>query len=47
MNDQISEQVWETSSFLLKKDHKLGNVTPLFSKVEDSDIQNHKKKFQC
>jgi len=31
---------------LIKKDHNIGDVMPLFSKVEESDIQNHKKKFQ-
>jgi len=47
MNNQISEQSWDSaSSFLIKKDHSIGNVTPLFSRVEESDIQNHKKKFQ-
>lgn len=47
MNSKISEQSWNlASSFSIKKDHNIGNVTPLFSKVEESDIQNHKKKFQ-
>jgi len=47
MNNQISEQLWDSASdLLIKKDHKIGNVSPLFSKVEESDIQNYKKKFQ-
>jgi len=47
MNSKISEQSWDlASSFLIKNDHNIGNVTPLFLKVEESDIQNHKKKFQ-
>ena len=47
MTNKISEQSWDsTSSLLIKKDHNIGNVTPLFSKVEESDIQNYKKKFQ-
>ncbi|MEX0656276.1 MAG: methionine--tRNA ligase [Nitrosopumilaceae archaeon] len=47
MNNKVSEQPWDlASSFLIKKDHKIGTVTPLFSKVEESDIQNHKRKFQ-
>jgi methionyl-tRNA synthetase len=47
MNNQISEQLWDSASdLLIKKDHKIGNVSPLFSKVEESDIQKHKKKFQ-
>jgi len=47
MNNKISDQSWDSaSSLLIKKDHNIGNVTPLFSKVEESDIQNYKKKFQ-
>jgi len=47
MNNQISKQPLDLASgFLVKNAHKLGNVTPLFSKVEESDIQNYKKKLQ-
>jgi len=35
----------EISSIIIKSGHKLGNISPLFSKVEEMDIEKHKKRL--
>ena len=46
MENKIGEQSWGSISELgVKPEHKIGNVSPLFSKIEDSDIQKHKQKL--
>lgn len=43
---EISKQSWNSiSEFGIKPNHKLGKVSPLFKKVEESDIKNHKAKL--
>jgi len=46
MKEKLSEKSWDSiSEFDLKPDHKLGAVSPLFKKVEESDIKKHKAKL--
>jgi len=46
MKEKLSEQSWDSiSEFDLKPNHKLGAVSPLFKKVEESDIKKHKAKL--
>ena len=46
MNEKLCEQSWDSiSEFDFKPDHKLGAVSPLFKKVEESDIKKHKAKL--
>jgi methionyl-tRNA synthetase len=47
IGEKITNRPWMTISDLtLKPFHKLGNVIPLFDKVEDTDIKKYKKKFE-
>ena len=46
MKGSISEETWDSiSDISIKPEHKIGEVSPLFSKVEDSDIQKHKQNL--
>ncbi len=46
MKEKLSEQSWDSiSEFDLKPNHTLGAVSPLFKKVEESDIKKHKAKL--
>ena len=46
MKEKLCEQSWDSiSEFDLKPNHKLGAVSPLFKKVEESDIKKHKAKL--
>ncbi len=46
MKNNISEQTWDSLSLLeIKAGHNIGAVSPLFAKVEDSDIEKHKQKL--
>jgi len=46
MKGNISEQLWGSiSDISIKPEHKIGEVSPLFAKVEDSDIQKHKQNL--
>ena len=46
MSSKISEQSWSSISELqIKQGHKLGTPSPLFDKVEESDIQKYKNKL--
>ena len=46
MEGNVSEQSWDSMSKLSIKDgHTLGIPSPLFVKVEESDIEKHKKKL--
>ena len=46
MKGNISEQLWDSiSDISIKPEHHIGEVSPLFSKVEDSDIQKHKQNL--
>lgn len=46
MKGNVSEQSWDSMSELSIKDgHTLGIPSPLFVKVEESDIEKHKKKL--
>jgi methionyl-tRNA synthetase len=45
-SSKIKEQTWDSLSELSIKDgHKIGTVSPLFAKVEDTDIEKHKEKL--
>ncbi|MCZ6582166.1 MAG: methionine--tRNA ligase [Thaumarchaeota archaeon] len=46
MKGSVSEQLWDSiSDISIKPEHKIGEVSPLFAKVEDSDIQKHKQNL--
>jgi len=46
LEEKISEQPWDSISDLsIKSGHKLGVVSPLFAKVEHSEIQTYKEKL--
>jgi len=46
MDGKVSEQKWDSMSELsIKEGHTLGTPTPLFEKVEESDIKKHKEKL--
>jgi len=46
LSEKITEQSWKSiSEVMVKPDHKIGSISPLFAKIEDSDIDNHKKKL--
>ncbi|MDE1828936.1 MAG: methionine--tRNA ligase [Thaumarchaeota archaeon] len=46
MQGKASEQKWESmSEILIEKGHALGEVSPLFKKVEPADIQAQKSKL--
>jgi len=46
LNGNVSTEMFgEISSITLKKGHKLGQVSPLFEKVEESVIEEQKSKL--
>jgi len=47
MKNDLVKQSWNSASeLLIKPNHKIGSISPLFSKVEENDIEQHKKKLQ-
>jgi len=46
LDGNVSEQSWDSiSEILIQPNHQLGTPSPLFAKVEESDIKNHKQKL--
>ena len=46
LEGNVSEQAWNSiSEISIKASHKLGTSSPLFTKVEESDIKNYKQKL--
>ena len=47
LNGSVADQSWEDAAdpHSIKPGHKIGRVEPLFKKIEDSDIENFKKKY--
>ena len=46
MSGNVSEQNWKSiSDITIKSEHNLGTPSPLFAKVESSDIEIHKEKL--
>jgi len=46
MNGNVSAKSWNSISGLeLKSGSKLGEITPIFARVEDEDIKKRKEKF--
>ena len=46
LDGNVSDQSWDSiSEISIKSGHGLGGPSPLFSKVESSDIQTHKEKL--
>ena len=46
LDGNVSEQSWDSiSEISIQADHQLGTPSPLFAKVEESDIKNHKQKL--
>ena len=46
LEGNVSEQRWDSiSEISIQSGHDLGTPTPLFNRVEESDIKNHKEKL--
>ncbi len=46
MNDKVSQRKWESISKLeVESNHLIGSPSPLFAKVEQSEIEDHKKRL--
>ncbi|KAG2477199.1 MAG: hypothetical protein NPMRth3_2640001 [Nitrosopumilales archaeon] len=46
LDGNVSEQSWDSiSEISIQANHQLGTPSPLFAKVEESDIKNHKQKL--
>ena len=46
LDGNVSEQSWDSvSEILIQANHQLGTPSPLFAKVEESDIKKHKQKL--
>lgn len=46
LSGKIAEKSWDSiSELMLKPSHKIGEISPLFAKVEDEDIKKRKEKF--
>ena len=46
LDGNVSEQSWDSvSEISIQANHLLGTPSPLFAKVEESDIKNHKQKL--
>ncbi|CDI05758.1 methionine--tRNA ligase [Candidatus Nitrosotenuis uzonensis] len=46
MQGKVSDVKWEQMSEIsIRPDHKLGQIAPLFARVEDEDIKKHKEKL--
>jgi len=46
ISEELTKQSWDSMSELeIKPNHQLGSSSPIFEKVENSDIQEHKKKL--
>ena len=46
MSGDVSEQIWQSiSDITITSEHTLGTPSPLFAKVESSDIKTHKEKL--
>jgi methionyl-tRNA synthetase len=46
LSGKITDKSWNSiSELMLKPSHKLGDVSPLFAKVEEDDIKKRKEKF--
>jgi len=46
LDGTINESSWTDMSILgISSGHALGNASPLFAKVEESDIEKHKKQL--
>ncbi len=47
LSGEVKNTPWKSiSEISLKPLHKLGDVSPIFAKVEDADIKKHKEKFE-
>jgi len=46
LKDKVYDQKWDSiSDFGIEPNHKLGLVSPLFKKVEESEIKSYKAKL--
>lgn len=46
LSGKASEKQWhEISEIAIKPSHKLGDITPVFAKIEEEDIKKRKEKF--
>ena len=46
LNGDVSKQTWASSSEIsILENHSIGNPTPLFEKIEESDIKNYKENL--
>ncbi|HII04331.1 MAG TPA: hypothetical protein HA350_06065, partial [Candidatus Nitrosotenuis sp.] len=47
MNGKVSDKHWNSISGLeLKSGHVLGEIIPIFARIEDADIKKRKEKFE-
>ncbi len=47
MSGNVKDQPWKSISEIgLQSGHKLGEITPIFARVEDADIAKRKEKFE-
>ena len=47
MSGTVSEKQWdEISKIAVNPSHKLGDITPVFAKIEEEDIKKRKEKFE-
>jgi methionyl-tRNA synthetase len=45
-SDRVNETRWNLiSTFLLKPNHHLGEISPLFVKVDEDEIEKYKKQL--
>jgi methionyl-tRNA synthetase len=46
LSGKITDKQWsDISEISIKMSHRLGEISPLFARVEDADIKKHKEKF--
>ena len=46
MSGNVSEQSWKSiSDITINNEHRLGTPSPLFVKIESSEIKTHKEKL--
>lgn len=47
LSGKVAEKQWrEISEVLVKPSHKLGDIAPVFAKIEEEDIKKRKEKFE-
>ncbi|MFY9301094.1 MAG: methionine--tRNA ligase [Candidatus Nitrosotenuis sp.] len=48
LSGKVTDNAWQSiSEILVKPEQKLGEISPLFARVEEADIKKHKEKFEA